>query len=82
VALLANEQELDAMAIKIAISEVSGDTELMDLFYELIPSHHLEAVRSRVRDLCKQYYANGNSGCPTECRSPMRDMARIRPRAA
>ena len=81
VALLANEQELDAKAIKIAISEVRGNADLRNLFYKLIPPHHLEAVRSRVRDLSKQYYANGKSVPPTR-RSPMYGIATIQPRAA
>ncbi len=59
VALLAEEQNLDAMAVKIAISHMRADFASTAILRELLPQHALAAVDARASALCADLHSSG-----------------------
>lgn len=57
VALLADEQNFEALAIKIAIAQVKRDRASQDTLLELVPQYSLRAINSLVDELCRQHAA-------------------------
>jgi len=80
VALLADEHNLEAMAIKIAIATVSNDSTSAEILRELVAQNSLNAISARITELCNQYYKARPVAVTSGCHSIMRDVAMIRPR--
>jgi len=55
VSLLADEHNLEAMAIKIAIAGVENDSSARELLFELVPAHSRSAVASLARELLNPF---------------------------
>ena len=56
VALLADEHNLEAMAIKIAIARVRNDSTSEEILRELVAQNSLNAISARITELRNQYY--------------------------
>jgi len=56
VALLADEHNLEAMAIKIAIARVRNDSTSEEILRELVAPDSLNAISARITELRNQYY--------------------------
>ena len=73
VVLLADEQNLEALAIKIAIAMVKCDRASEDTLLELVPQHSLRAINLLVDKLCRQHAAVSK---PSQLRSPWHNATR------